>query len=158
MLTLLRDRPLESLVCPGPDCPSNLGERRKGLSVRYWRVGGTVRYLHCHDCGLEFSERQGTPLFNLRISEQKAFEILNHITEGCGVRGTSRLCGVQEETVIRLQRRCGEHFKRWHDSRVRDVQVHEAQLDEKWSFVKKNRKTAIQRSRRTRTSGTNGIT
>jgi len=137
VLALLRDRPLESLLCPNRECPSNRGERCKGLSIRYWRAENTIRYLHCHDCGMEFSERQGTPLFNLRITEQKAFDILNHVAEGCGIRGTSRLCGVQEETVIRLQGRCGEHFKRWHDSRVQGVQVHEAQLDEKWSFVGK---------------------
>ena len=137
MLALLRDRPLESLKCPNSECPSNRGERRKGLSIRYWRAGNTVRYLHCHDCGLEFSERQGTPLFRLRITEQKAFDVLNHVVEGCGIRGTCRLCGAQEETVIRLVRRCGEHFKRWHDSRVQGVDVHEAQLDEKWSFVGK---------------------
>lgn len=138
MLALLRDRPLESLQCPNSKCPSHKSDKsRKGLSIRYWRAANTIRYLHCHDCGFEFSERQGTPLFKLRIGEPKAFDVLNHVAEGCGVRGTSRLCGVQEETVIRLQRRCGEHFKRWHDSRVQDVQVYEAQLDEKWSFVGK---------------------
>jgi transposase-like protein len=118
VLALLRDRPLESLLCPNGKCRSNHGDRQKGLKVRYWRGNGTIRYLHCYDCGAELSERQGTPLFNLRVTEQKAFDVLNHLGEGCGIRGTSRLCGVQEETVIRLQRLCGEHFKRWHDSRV----------------------------------------
>jgi transposase-like protein len=146
MLALLRDRPLESLRCPNPRCSSHKSDKpRKGLSVRYWRAGKTVRYLHCHDCGREFSERQGTPLLGLRISEQKAFDILNHIAEGCGVRGTGRLCGVQEETVIRLQRRCGEHFKRWHGRRVRAVRVREVQLDEKWSFVGKKTEELRQR-------------
>jgi hypothetical protein len=76
-------------------------------------------------------------MFDLRIEEDKAFDILNHLSEGCGIRKTSRLCRVQEDTVIRLQRRCGEHFKLWHDKRVKGVRVHEAQLDEKWSFVGK---------------------
>jgi transposase-like protein len=149
MLALLRDRPLESLQCPNSKCPSHKRDApSKGLSIRYFRGNGMIRYLHCHDCGLEFSERQGTPLFGLRISEQKAFDILNHTVEGCGVRGTSRLCGVQEETVIRLQLRCSQHFKMWHDNRVQQVKVHEAQLDEKWSFVgKKTEELRRQKSR-----------
>jgi len=60
--------------------------------------------------------------------------------DGCGVRQTGRLCHAQEETVIRLTRRWGEHFKRWHEQHVRAVDVHEVQLDEKWSFVGKKTK------------------
>jgi transposase-like protein len=81
MLALLRDRPLESLQCPNSKCPSHKSDATsKGLSIRYWRGNDTIRHLHCHDCGLEFSERQGTPLFRLRIGEQKAFDVLNHVT------------------------------------------------------------------------------
>lgn len=138
-LALLRDRPLSSIQCPNPECASHHAEKRKGLSIRYWRGKGTIRYLHCHDCGKEFSERQGTPLFDMRLKEEQVFEVLNHVTEGCGVRKTGRLCHVQEETVIRLVRRCGDHFKLWHDRYVRGVTVHEVQLDEKWSFVGKKK-------------------
>ena len=137
MLGLLRDRLLASIECPNPECPGGGGNRKKGLSVRYLRGGGRIRYLHCHDCGAEFSERKGTPLWGLRIQEEKAFELLQHIAEGCGIRKTARLCKVNAETVIRLEKRCGTHFKRWHDTFVRGIKVHEAQLDEKWSFVGK---------------------
>jgi len=137
-LALLRDRPLSSLRCPNPECPSAVGEGNKGLSIRYWCGGGTTRYLHCHDCGEEFSERKGTPLFNLRIYEEKAFDILHHVADGCGAGQTGQLCHAQEETLIRLTRRLGEHFKRWHEQHVRAVDVHEVQLDEKRSFVEKN--------------------
>ena len=156
MLVRLHERPLESLVCPNAACRSNHGDRQKGLKIRYWRGGRTIRYLRCHDCGTEFSERKGTPLFDLRIPEEKAFDILHHLSECCGIRRTSRLCHVREETVLRLQRRCGEHFKLWHDKYVRGVPVHEAQLDEKWSFVKKNRRTATPTSLLTRNVEING--
>jgi transposase-like protein len=137
MLARLRDRPLESLICCNPECPSE-GKARPGLlKVRYLRSKGTIRYLRCTECGTEFSERKGTPLFDLRLPEEKAFEVLRHVAEGCGVRGTSRLCGVKTGTVTRLVVRCGEHFKLWHDTHVKDVAVHEAQMDEKWSFVGK---------------------
>lgn len=137
MLNLLRERPLESLICANPQCSSHETQERRGLSIRYWRAGNSIRYLHCHDCGDEFSERHGTPLFRLRIAEEKAYDVLHHLAEGCSVRGTSRLCKVKSKTVARLQKLCGEHFMRWHEKKVRSVSVAEAQLDEKWSFVGK---------------------
>ena len=76
----------------------------------------------------------------MRLSEEKAFDVLCHAADGCGVRQTGRLCHVQEETVIRLTRRVGKHFKRWHEHHVQGVTVREAKLDEKWSFVGKNKK------------------
>ena len=60
-LVLLRDRPLETLTCLNPDCADG-GARFAGLlSVRYWRCEGTIRYLRCNGCGIEFSEPQGNP-------------------------------------------------------------------------------------------------
>jgi hypothetical protein len=37
-------------------------------------------------CGEEFSERRGTALFNTKLPELKAEEVLNHLGEGCSVR------------------------------------------------------------------------
>ncbi len=139
-LSPLRDRPLSNLQCANAECKSHECQRGQGLRIQYWRGGGTIRYLRCDDCGAGFSERKGTPLFNLRISEEKAYEILEHLAEGCGVRRTARLCKVKTRTVSRLLERCGQHFRLWHDKFVKGLSVYEAQMDEKWSFVGKKQK------------------
>ena len=54
-----------------------------------------------------------------------------------GARQTARLTGVSKDTVQRLQRQAGEHAKSMHEEQVQNVTVHEAQFDEKWSFVGK---------------------
>ena len=134
-LARLRDRPVESLRCPVEKCSSHDSVQKKGLSIRYWRAKETIRYLRCHDCGREFSERQGTPLFNLRISEDKAFDILNHLSEGCGRRRgyarskSKRSFAFSDVPVITSSSGMTNTFAASPPKEV--------QLDEKWSFVGK---------------------
>jgi glutathione peroxidase-family protein len=49
--------------------------------------------------------------------------------------------GVSRDAVGRLTRIAGDHARALHDELVRDVQVKEAQADEKWNFVGKKRES-----------------
>lgn len=97
----------------------------------------TIRRLLCRTCGHKFSERKGTPLYLSRISTDRALAIARNLAEGNGIRKTSRLLGVPQNTVMRLNKMLGKHGKALHDEKVRDVDVKEAQADEMWSFVGK---------------------
>jgi transposase-like protein len=74
--------------------------------------------LACRTCQQRFSERKGTPLFDTRLAEDKAVSVLQHIQEGCGVRKTSRLVGVNKNTVVRLSVQAGRHAEQLHDELV----------------------------------------
>ncbi|PON09635.1 transposase, partial [Candidatus Entotheonella serta] len=60
-----------------------------------------IRLLRCRTCGEEFSERRGTALVNTKVSETKAVEVIDHLTDGCSVRSTARLTRVCKMTVAR---------------------------------------------------------
>lgn len=75
------------------------------------------------------------------MSLEKVEAIANHIKEGCGIRKTSRLVGASTDGVTSIAIRLGLHAQSLHDARVQDVEVNEAQFDEKWAFVGKNKKT-----------------
>ena len=76
------------------------------------------RMLACRTCQARFSERKGTPLFDTRLPQDKAVSVLQHVQEGCGVRQTGRLVGVNKNTVIRLAGRAGQHGHDLHDELV----------------------------------------
>jgi len=76
------------------------------------------RMLRCAVCQTRFSERKGTPLFDSRLPPEKSESVLEHIAEGCGVRQTGRLCGVNRNTVGRLSRLAGTHARDLHDELV----------------------------------------
>jgi hypothetical protein len=65
--------------------------------------------------------------------------LAEHLMEGDGQRKTGRLTHHRQDTVARYQRLAGLHAKAFHDQNAQHLDVPELQLDEKWSFVKKNR-------------------
>jgi transposase-like protein len=111
-------RDLETLCCVNAGCPDR-GERGKGNLAVYQIYGkDRIQMLHCRTCGKNFSERKGTPLSNMKLSEAKAISVLEHIQEGVGIRASGRLTGVDKDTVCRLVARAGGHAKDLHDELV----------------------------------------
>jgi LacI family transcriptional regulator len=109
---------LTRFCCQNTDCPDH-GKRDRGnltVCARYGRH--RRRLLYCKTCKARFSERKGTPLFDTRLPEAKVVEVLAHIAEGCGVRKTGRLVGVNKDTVVRYSLLAGQHARQLHDEVV----------------------------------------
>jgi len=77
-------------------------------------------------------------LFNTKLSESRAEEVINHLGEGCSVRATARLVQVAKETVARLLRVTGRHAERFHNQQAHGLTPRALEFDEQWSFVKKS--------------------
>ena len=110
---------LSKFCCQNSEC-EDYGKRGAGnLSVNM-RYGARnhLRLLKCKTCHQRFSERKGTPLFDSRLSEEKAIAVLEHIAEGCGVRKTGRLLGVSKDTITRYAVLSGGHAQQLHDELV----------------------------------------
>jgi transposase-like protein len=109
---------LSQFCCQKRECP-RYGQRGAGnLSVCDHFGKGHYRLLYCNACKARFSEFKGTPLFNSKLPHDKVLAILEHLADGCGVRQTARLVGVNKDTVTRLARLAGEHAKDTHDELV----------------------------------------
>lgn len=110
---------LARFCCQNTECP-DYGKRENGNLSVCDRYGPNKqrRMLYCAACKARFSERKGTPLFGARLPEKDIVSLLAHIDEGCGVRKTSRLVGVNKNTVIRYSVLAGQHAKDLHDELV----------------------------------------
>jgi transposase-like protein len=110
---------LTKFCCQNPNC-ANHGKRGAGnLSVcDHYGPNQQRRMLYCSTCKARFSERKGTPLFRATLPEDKIVAVLNHIEEGCGIRKTGRLVGVNKNTVVRYSLLAGQHAKDGHDELV----------------------------------------
>jgi transposase-like protein len=109
---------LASHCCQNPRCPQ-YGRRGAGnLSVCGHFGKRSHGPLYCNACKARFSEFKGTPLFNAKPSRDKVLALLEHLAEGCGVRQTARLVGVNKDTVTRLAPLAGQHAKTTHDELV----------------------------------------
>jgi transposase-like protein len=109
---------LARFCCQNPDCPGH-GKRGLGNLRVCFRYGPQQRrMLACRTCRQRFSERKGTPLFDSRLPDSQVVSVLDHVAEGCGVRKTSRLAGVNKDTVVRYGLPAGEHARQLHDELV----------------------------------------
>ena len=110
---------LAKFCCLNPACTEH-GKRDAGnLSVcDHYGPNKQRRMLYCSGCKARFSERKGTPLFRATLPEDKIVAVLNHIEEGCGIRKTGRLVGVNKNTVVRYSLLAGKHAKDGHDELV----------------------------------------
>ena len=110
---------IEHFCCQNSECPDS-GVRGKGnLSFRGWSgKGKRIRMVYCQTCGSHFSERKGTVLEECRLPPEKALSVLEHLREGCGTRATSRLVGVDKNTVTRYAQLAGSHAQELHDELV----------------------------------------
>jgi hypothetical protein len=66
--------------------------------------------------------------------------VISALTEGCSIRSTERLTGVNRNTVMSLGVRVGDGCERLHDRLMRDLQVNQIELDEQWDFIQKKQK------------------
>jgi len=92
-----------------------------------------VRRFRCQRCGKTFSEKQ--PLSGLRIETQKVESVVRLLCEGVGVRSTSRLTGLDQETVLNVLTTVGEKCASFHDATVRNVKTTNVETDEIYSYV-----------------------
>ena len=109
---------LSRFCCLNPACPDH-GRRGHGNLTVTARYGPHQRrLLRCRSCKARFSERKGTPLFDTRLPPEKARAVLRHLADGCGVRQTGRLVGVNKNTVLRFGLQAGGHARQLHDELV----------------------------------------
>ena len=109
---------LDLLCCPSPAW-ADYGLRGQGSLRVCFRYGrGRRRLLACRTCQQRFSERTGTALFGARLPHAQAVAVFAHLQDGCGVRQTARLTGVDKDTVVRYALRAGEHARDSHDELV----------------------------------------
>jgi hypothetical protein len=109
-------RPIEDFCCQNKECPE-AGKRGAGnVYFRGWSgKGQRIRMVYCRTCKRSFSQRKGTVFEGAQLPEDKVLSIMEHLQEGCGTRGTSRLVHVRPNTVTRYAGLSGRHSKAVHD-------------------------------------------
>jgi transposase-like protein len=109
---------LSRFCCQNPNC-RDYGLRGQGnLRLCFSYGPQRRRLLACRTCQGRFSERKGSALFATRLPHAKALAVFQHLDDGCGVRQTARLVGVDKDTVVRYALRAGPHARQTHDEVV----------------------------------------
>jgi transposase-like protein/IS1 family transposase len=120
-----------------PNCDSDhvkkCGKGRKGQ-----------QRFQCLECGKKFAE--SGPIGHCRIALKDAANALRMLLEGMSIRATSRLTGIDKDTIQRLMEQAGRQAFQFLANTMQNVMATEIQVDEVWSFVGCKEKTAFLQS------------
>jgi transposase-like protein len=136
------------ISCPNPKCKDHA---KKGLGnvvsngTYRTRSTGKARLFLCRTCGKAFSSRTGTAFFGLRSPKKKVLMGLKLLAEGLGLRGTSRVLEIKLDTIRGWLSTAALHCEQVSDTLLRDLRLSQVQVDELWTFVKKNTKIPLDR-------------
>ena len=89
----------------------------------------------CLACKKTFIEAYMRPLGEMRLSIEKAVSAIQHLVEGCSIRTTERITGVEKRTILTLLALVGERSERIMNERIKGLQVKEVACDEIWGYV-----------------------
>jgi transposase-like protein/IS1 family transposase len=104
------------------------GKRR----IQRWR---------CNSCRATFADPQPkSALGTMRTSPEAAARALQCLLEGCSIRSTERLTGINRNTIMRLLILAGERSERLMDWQMRELPCRNVQCDEIWTFLMKKAK------------------
>lgn len=112
------------------NCPSCKMKVKKFGKDRH----GLQRF-RCLTCKKTFLEPHRRPLGDMRLPIEKALSVIQHLVEGCSIRTTERITGVEKRTILTLLSLVGERCEGLMNERIRGLQVKEVACDEIWGYV-----------------------
>lgn len=101
------------------------GKRR----IQRWR---------CNACHATFAEpHPRSALGTMRISTDAAARALHCLLEGCSIRSTERLTGLNRNTIMRLLVLAGQRSEKIMNNYMQNLPCRNVQCDEIWTFLMK---------------------
>jgi transposase-like protein len=124
--------------CPYSDCSNHdkVGPDNQIIAAGCYGKH-QAQVLKCKVCDRTFSERRGTPLFNLKASEETFYDVIACLVEGNGIRATARIKKVDKDTVAPWLDKASQHVEAVSRHLMVNLHFEEVQLDEFWSFQKR---------------------
>jgi len=130
----------ENQVCLNEDCLDYKIRNSGNITKRGFNAKGKQMF-RCKTCGMRFPETKGTIFYKRHLTEEQIILICKLLVEKNGVRPIERIMEIHRDTITSLTRDLATHAREVTDYLINDVDLSQIEVDEMWSFVKKNKKT-----------------
>ena len=127
-----------NLACPNQKCES-YNQKLKG-NIKKNGIRKNLQNYKCVACGKQFVETFGTPMYHKKMKKKEIVRICKLFTEKLSFRGVARATGHKLDTIRNLAEGMAEHAKATNEFFLHDLKLHPIEVDEIWTFVKKNKK------------------
>ena len=129
---------IEQQWCDNLSCP-DFGKTNVGnIKVHSY----AERRCYCTVCTQTFSFERGTFFETLKTDRQVLIDALAMLVERNSLRAISRVKHVRPNTVLHWLDLAGQHAAAVSHHLIHDLHITNAQIDELWTFVKKNKHTS----------------
>lgn len=128
-----------NIACPNDKCRF-FNRRFKENIVRNGRKKNKLRNYKCTACGIQFVETFGTPLYRRRMKKNEIVKICDLFVEKLSFRGVARATHHKLDTIRNLAEDMANHARQTTEFFLHDLKLNPTEVDEIWTFVKKNKK------------------
>jgi len=125
--------------CSNPNC-RDYGKKGMDNITKYGHDKNGRQRFKCKTCDGVFVETKNTFFYNRKLSEDQIILICKLLVEKNGTRSIERIMEIHRDTVTDVIDDLARHAKEVTDFLIRDVGLTKVQVDEMWSFVKKNKR------------------
>ena len=102
---------------------------------------GTQKY-KCTECGRNLVRTINTPFFHKHLKKKDIICICKLLAERISFRGVARATDRHLDTIRAIADIIAKHCKKFNDYFIKELDLSPMEVDEMWSFVKKNKKIA----------------
>jgi len=127
-------------ICLNPDCLDYRKRNTGNIIKKGFNAKGNQMF-KCKTCGVRFPETKGTVFYNRHLKEEQIIMICKLLVEKNGIRAIERIMEIHRDTVSDVVNDLASHARDVTDFLINNVGLTEVQVDEMWSFVKKNKRT-----------------
>ena len=127
------------VVCLNSKCRCFNKKGMKNIVRNGKRANGTQNYV-CRDCGTAFVRTKGTIFYNKKLKKKDIINIATHIVETNSLRGIARETKHNKNTICAYVNLIAQHCEQFNDMLIHDLKLGTHEIDEFWSYVKKNKR------------------
>lgn len=129
------------IACPNKDCITYNKVGLRNIVRNGKQPNGTQKY-KCTDCGRNLVRTINTPFFHKHLKKKEIIRICKLLTERISFRGIARATDHHLDTIRAVADVVAKHCKKFNDYFIKELKLTPIEVDEMWSFVKKNKKIA----------------
>lgn len=127
------------VACPNETC-SLFGKKGiKNIIKSGFKENGTRNY-KCTLCGRQFVRTVGTIFYRSRINRKEAKQIANLLVEKNGIRSIGRVTERNRNTILNFTDKLTAKCRQVNEFLLKDVKLSAIEIDELWTFIKKNKR------------------
>src|SRR3989344_1728994 len=128
-----------NIACPNKKCRF-YGRRFKGNIVKNGFKKNKLRNYKCTFCGKQFVETYGTLMYHKKMKRKEIVRICDLFAEKLSFRAVARATHHKLDTIRNLAENMAAHARQTTEFFLHDLKLNPTEVDEIWTFVKKNKK------------------